>query len=206
MTSFRVALAPNATGARQANRGFTIIEVMIVVAIMAILLALAGPSFTTLIERWRVRDSAESLTSSLYHARSEAIKRGGNIILIKNANGGGCTTATANTEWGCGWHLFFDVNGNGSQDACVVANTPNECDLQTTPAPARMQIKLPSSTGSITVDRWGMLSHTGGAATPTSMAFELMPKDKTLSDASAAKLCAGTGGRIVRIKGNQTCP
>jgi type IV fimbrial biogenesis protein FimT len=51
-----------------------------------------------------------------------------------------------------------------------------------------------------------MLSHTGGAATPTSMAFELMPKDKTLSDASAAKLCAGTGGRIVRIKGNQTCP
>jgi type IV fimbrial biogenesis protein FimT len=206
MTPFRAHAAPSRTGTRLASQGFTIIEVMIVVAIMAILLALAGPSFTGLIERWRVRDSAESLTSSLYHARSEAIKRGGNVIIVKYANSGACTTATANTEWGCGWHVFFDANGNGSQDACVAANTPNECDIQTTPAPIRMQIKLPSSTGSITVDRWGMLSHTGGAATPTSMAFELMPKDKTLSDASAAKLCTGTGGRIVRVKGNQACP
>ena len=55
MTPFRAHAAPSGTGTRQANQGFTIIEVMIVVAIMAILLALAGPSFTGLIERWRVR-------------------------------------------------------------------------------------------------------------------------------------------------------
>jgi len=50
-----------------------------------------------------------------------------------------------------------------------------------------------------------MLSHTGGATTPTAMSFELMPKDKTLSDASAAKLCTGMGGRVVRIKGSESC-
>ena len=206
MTPVCAPLARSEPGAQQTNQGFTMIELMIVVAIMAILIALAAPSFTPLIERWRVRDSAETLTSSLYYARSEAIKRGGNVIIAKNPNTADCTTATADTQWGCGWRIFFDVNGNGSQDACVVANTPNECDLQTTPAPTRLQINLPSSTASITVDRWGMLSHTGGATTPTPMLFELMPKDKTLADSSAAKLCTGMGGRIVRIKGSDTCP
>jgi len=206
MTPFRTPLARSKPGVRQANSGFTMIELMIVVAIMAILIALAAPSFTPLIERWRVRDSAETLTSSLYFARSEAIKRGGNIIVEKSPNTADCTTATAVTQWGCGWHIYFDVNGNGSQDACVVANALNECDLKVTPAPTRLAINLPSSTASITVDRWGMLSHTGGATTPTPMLFELMPKDKTLADSSAAKLCTGMGGRIVRIKGSDTCP
>ena len=50
-----------------------------------------------------------------------------------------------------------------------------------------------------------MLSHTGGATVPTNMFFELMPKDKTITDASAARLCTGSGGRIVRKKGSETC-
>jgi len=178
---------------------------MVTVAIVAILAALAGPSFTPLIERWRVRDAAETLTSTLYLARSEAIKRGGNIIIIKNPNSGTCTTAAGDTQWGCGWRIFFDANGNGTQDACVPANTPNECDLQVTPAPTRLALNLTGSTGSITVDRWGMLSHTGGATVPTNMFFELMPKDKTISEASAARLCTGIGGGIVRKKGLDTC-
>jgi len=205
MTPFRAPLARSEPGARQANLGFTMIELMTVVAIMAILLALAGPSFTPLIERWRVRDSAETLTSTLYYARSEAIKRGGNVIVTKNADTTACTTSGVKTKWSCGWLGFFDANDNGSQDTCKPAVTPNECDLQVTPPPKRVQINLPSSTGSITVDRWGMLSHTGDNK-PKDMSFELMPQDKTLSDSGAAKLCTGTGGRIARINGSQTCP
>ena len=135
--------------ASHASRGVTAIELMVVVAIIAVLAALAGPSFTPLIERWRVRDAAETLTSSIYYARSEAIKRGGNIIIIKSPNSGACTTADGNTQWGCGWRIFFDANGNRAQDTCVPANTPNECDLQVTAAPTRLTITLTSSTGSI---------------------------------------------------------
>ncbi len=75
------------------------IELMIVVAIMAILIALAAPSFTGLIERWRVRDSAETLTSTLYYARSEAIKRGGGVTI--DATGG----------WNTGWKVSHTQNG-----------------------------------------------------------------------------------------------
>lgn len=166
---------------------------MVVVAIMAILAALAGPSFAPLIERWRVRDAAETLTSSLYYARSEAIKRGGNVIIQANTG----------TDWSTGWRIFFDANANGSQDTCVPTDSPNECDLQVTGAPTHLAINLPGSAGTITVDRWGMMSTAGGAQ--TDMAFELMPKDKAMTDSSAAKLCAGKGGRIARIEGSKTC-
>lgn len=47
-------------------QGFTAIELMVVVSIIAVLAALAGPSFTQMIESWRVRDATESLSSTLF--------------------------------------------------------------------------------------------------------------------------------------------
>ncbi|KRC23797.1 general secretion pathway protein GspH [Acidovorax sp. Root217] len=169
---------------------------MVVVAIVAILAALAGPSFRPLIERWRVRDAAESVISTFYFARSEAIKRGGQVIIQPNSNPG----------WGAGWHVFFDVSGEGAQ-VCDASKTPNECDLQIVPAPTKVDIGVAGTTnGAITIDRWGMASHTGGGSTaPTNMFFEIMPAGKDMTDSSAARVCVGMGGRIVRKKGSETC-
>lgn len=193
-------------GAAHPSAGFTAIELMVVVAIVAILTALAAPSFQPLIERWRVRDAAEGMTSTMYLARSEAIKRSGNVIIIKNPDnylGSTCAT-TGLTDWSCGWRVFFDANGSGDQTLpCNAAAIPNECDIQTAPEMTRMTVNLAGSTGKIVVDRWGMASHGGGA--PANMFFEVMPKGKDMTDASAARLCAGMGGRIVRKKGSETC-
>ena len=83
--------------------GFTLIETLIVTAIAAVLIALAAPSFGTTIDRWRVRKAVESMTSTLYYARSEAIKRGGGVGIQKNPKTTpGCTLANTNQEWGCG--------------------------------------------------------------------------------------------------------
>ncbi|CAN7317178.1 hypothetical protein ASF16_02990 [Acidovorax sp. Leaf78] len=178
---------------------------MVVVSILAILTALALPSFRPLMERWRVREAAENLQSTIYFARSEAIKRSGSVIIEKSPNSGPCTTATANNQWGCGWNVFFDADGNGTQGACIAANNPNECTLQVVAAPTRISINLPGNSGKISVDRWGMLSHTGGANAPTAMFFDLMPQGKTLADSNAARICVSSGGRITRKMGNEAC-
>ena len=93
----KLALAPEC-------RGFTSIELMVVTGIVAVLAALAGPSFSLMIESWRVRDATESLRSTLMLARSEAIKHGGQVAIEKLPNNtNGCTSASSNQDWDCGW-------------------------------------------------------------------------------------------------------
>lgn len=173
---------------RRASRGFTAIELLVVIAILAVLAALAAPSFTPIIERWRVRQVSEDLQSSLYYARSEAIKRGGNVTITKSSNTGECANATGDTQWGCGW---------------VVAS--GGATLQQTVAPSRVSITLTGSDGAITVDRWGMLSHGSAAGSTVMMDFLVTPQGKDSSANSAVRLCSGTGGRIVQKKGGDTC-
>ena len=165
-----------------AQRGFTAIELMVVVAIVAILAALAAPSFTPLIERWRVRQSVDGLQSALYYARSEAIKRGGNITIRKEPSGAnGCPLATNTADWDCGWFVFVDTNDNGTQNA-------GEEVLQRFATPPNVEVTRSANTADIRFDRWGRANAPFG--------FALVPKDKTTSDPAARGLCMSSGGRI----------
>ena len=154
------------------QHGFTAIELMVVVAIVAVLAALAAPSFTPLIERWRVRQAAENLTSSLYFARSEAIKRGGGIAL--DATGG----------WDKDWKVTHTQNGATN-------------DLQNMPAPSRLALSQSNTKTKLFVDRWGMMSESDGGA-PAVMNFLLTPTGKDETAPSAIRLCLTAGGRIVQ--------
>jgi type IV fimbrial biogenesis protein FimT len=86
--------------------GFTLVELMITVSLMAILLALAIPSYQRFIQRARIDTEATNLQSFLMLARGESIKRGQNIW-ISNGNGGWAGSLTA----------FVDRNGNRTQES-----------------------------------------------------------------------------------------
>lgn len=60
-------------------RGFTLIEVMITITLLAFLLLLALPAFTTMISNLRVRNVSDSVLSGIQSARTEALKRNINI-------------------------------------------------------------------------------------------------------------------------------
>ena len=60
----------------QQHKGFTVVELMVTVAIMGILLGVGLPAFGSLVERQQLRSSVETLASDLRRARSEAIARG----------------------------------------------------------------------------------------------------------------------------------
>ena len=69
---------------RRPQRGFTVVELMVTVALVATLSALAAPSLRQLIATQRVRTAASALNESLWLARSEAVKRNTNVTFKFN--------------------------------------------------------------------------------------------------------------------------
>ncbi|SAK77174.1 Tfp pilus assembly protein FimT-like protein [Caballeronia temeraria] len=101
---------------RASNSGFTLVELCVVLAVMAILATFAAPSFIA----WQTRDQvdarARSLLSSLTLARAEAVRRGARVTLCRIdasrhclASGRSCENGV--TDWSCGWGLFVDRDG-----------------------------------------------------------------------------------------------
>lgn len=171
------------TQARRHVAGFTAIELMVVISIVAILAALAGPSFTPLIENWRVRESAEQLQSTLHYARSEAIKRGGRVVIQKIPNNtNGCTTASGTRAWDCGWIVCHDTNDNGTCNAA-------EPVLQRIESSAKVHVNRTGGGASIQLNRWGLVDGTW-------LGFNLIPLDKTVSHVAARGVCMSSGGRV----------
>ena len=171
------------TQARRHVAGFTAIELMVVVSIVAILAALAGPSFTLLIENWRVRESAEQLQSTLHYARSEAIKRGGRVVIQKIPNNtNGCTTASGTRAWDCGWIVCHDTNDNGTCNA-------TEPVLQRVASAAKVHDTRTGGGASIKLNRWGLVDG-------TFLGFNLIPLDKSVSHPGTRGVCMSSGGRV----------
>lgn len=103
MYSLSVARLHNHCSANdvKGQAGFSLVEAMIVVAILAILTSVALPSFSSLIANQRANVAASDLHIALIKTRSEAIKRNANVTLSPNAAG-----------WQAGWQLLSPVDAS----------------------------------------------------------------------------------------------
>lgn len=99
-------------------RGFTIIELMVAVAIIGILLAVGAPAMRDMVKNQRMKTTSLDLYTSLTLARSEAIKRNASTVYVLAAAGG----------WQNGWSVCFDANGDG--DCADTGATPPDEVLQ----------------------------------------------------------------------------
>ena len=102
----------NTKPARQS--GFTLIELLVALAVVAVLVMTGIPSFADLIKNNRVSTQANALMRALQLARSEAVKRGGQVTVCKSANQTACITSG---NWEQGWIVFVDNDGDGVIDA-----------------------------------------------------------------------------------------
>jgi type IV fimbrial biogenesis protein FimT len=88
-------------------RGVTLIELLATISVMAILGALAAPSFHNLTLNSERTSTVNSFFHALFLARSEAIKRGQVVTVCKSADG---STCLKDGEWTSGWMVFVNTD------------------------------------------------------------------------------------------------
>ncbi len=110
---------PRQTRSSRVERGYTLTEVMVVVAISGVMLAIAVPSFSNLLTRRQMNDQTAAFTRTLNLARRAAVKHGRVVAICRSdapeAATPACGTHTGN--WATGWVVFVDENDDGVIDA-----------------------------------------------------------------------------------------
>ncbi|PYY67722.1 general secretion pathway protein GspH [Pseudomonas jessenii] len=88
------------------QQGFSLLELLMGLAITGIVLQLVSPAFATLIESNQREQAAQALFSGIRTARTEAIVRN-QAVVIHSING----------DWSHGWRMILDISGKGEMDS-----------------------------------------------------------------------------------------
>ncbi len=92
--------------------GFTIIELMLTIAVAAVILTIGVPSFQGLMERNQLTSGINQFISSMSLARSEAIKRNQRVAICPSNDGSICS----GNQYENGWIVYVDRNSNNSRE------------------------------------------------------------------------------------------
>ena len=114
---------------RSASSGFTVLEFLVVVAIVGVLTGMALPSFAQFLNREKLGAIADEFAKTVTLAGSAAIKSGVPVILCPSSNGDDCSG-----DWASGWMAFVDGDRDGipHPDENVVARRDNPDSVQVT--------------------------------------------------------------------------
>jgi type IV fimbrial biogenesis protein FimT len=92
--------------------GVSMMEVLVVMAIAAILMGIGTSSYKSITVSYRMSGEINGLLGDMQYARSEAIKQGQNVVVCVSTSGTDCTGS--NTNWNLGWIVFVDPNNTKS--------------------------------------------------------------------------------------------
>lgn len=99
---------------KSSPRGATLIELLVALAIVALLAMVGAPSMAAIMDSVKLSSASNAFLSYLHLARSEAIKRNSRVVLCKSADAVSCVTSGG---WEQGWLVFHDANKNAVLDS-----------------------------------------------------------------------------------------
>src|SRR6218665_3434 len=187
---------------RTVARGFTLTELLMTLALAAILGSLAAPSVRDFIVRSKLTNLGNEFISSVLKARSEAVNRNTCVTLCLSSNADAdapaCASTTPTTDWHKGWILFLNPICNN--DATAPADPINM--LLARPA-ANADYSLLAQNGKTKM----IFNAHGGLANADLEQFNLIYKssEDPLTKKFAFNICMNGLGRTRMIPPNKTC-
>lgn len=185
-------MTPAAPSLPPPSGGFTLLETLVAIAVLAVLMSLAAPSMRAIQLRWEVRGASHAMESSLVLARSEAIRRAGKVVVRRLDTP--CAVSGAADQWNCGWVVFVDLDGDG-----VLGK--GDTVLQTVDLSGSVQVVHSAKAQLLRLDRYG-----GAIGVAGSHSFAFAPMDSTVNvgPGGLRMLCLSPGARIKETEGT-TC-
>jgi type IV fimbrial biogenesis protein FimT len=141
---------------KRRNAGFSLLELITAMTVLAILIGLAIPSFRQTIDNNRLIGANNDFVSALNFARSEALKRANPVSVCSSTN---ATACSGSRNFSNGWIAFADANANGTLDGAetVMHAWPATETNFTLTATSRAFVRYSSTGTSAFAETFGLL-------------------------------------------------
>ncbi|MDM4770839.1 GspH/FimT family pseudopilin [Solimonas sp. SE-A11] len=178
---------------RSRDRGFNLLEAMIVVSIVSILAVIGVPSFRDMSASRAVRSHVDDLAGAIRLARTEALKRGVPVTLCRTGDANAASpSCAAGTDWSSGWLMFVDRNPRGTVDA-------NDTLIQVQQASSNTDGIIRTGTATITFIPAGIAPGADGnflirpKVNASSSRYTTLSRRICVTNSGATRLVNGTG-------------
>jgi len=176
---------------RRRAAGFTLVELMVTIAVAAIVVALGVPSFLRTLARHTINSQAEELQDAVRVGRNEAMKRSGPVVLCRTEENNPTHCAGSGGSWQT-WVLFSDVARSGAFAAGdAVLRQRQDASKRTTVTADAASIRFEA---------------TGIAHADTGSAVFVLAERGATDHAQQRQVCVNPRGEVAIVAGDAQCP